>query len=106
MQLAPDLPGDPQQQDAAREKQADDRQQLRRDQSEDHARDQRQHGADEDHPALLGRGQARGRGADHHGIVAGEHDVDQHDAEQRRQLGSNSGPNMDPLDHHGDFSAT
>ena len=41
----------------------------------------------QDHLALLRRRQAGGGRADDDRIVAGQHDVDQHDADQRRELG-------------------
>ena len=60
-ELAPHLPADPEQQHAAGEQQADERQQLRRDQREDDAQHGRGDDADQDRLARAALGQA-GRG--------------------------------------------
>ena len=84
-QLAPHLPAHPQQQHAAGEQQADHLQELGRDAGEDDAQGCGGDDADDDGAAaLLGR-QAGGGKADDDGVVAGEHEVDQDDLEQRGQ---------------------
>ena len=86
-QLAVHLPADPQQQDAAGQRQADDGEQLGGDQREEDA--QHDGGADapeDDLAALLHRHGGRGH-ADHDGVVAGQHKVDRDDLPQSRELG-------------------
>ncbi|MCS3725163.1 hypothetical protein FHR88_000188 [Bradyrhizobium betae] len=84
-QLAPHLPADPQQQHAAGLQQADHLQKLGRDAGKDDAQGGCCNDADDDGAAaLLGR-QARGSKADDHGVVAGQHEIDQDDLEQRGQ---------------------
>ena len=84
-QLAPHLPAHPQQQHAAGQQQADHLQQLGRDAGEDDAQASGGDDADDDGaPALLGRQARRGK-ADDDGVVAGQHEVDQDDLEQRGQ---------------------
>jgi hypothetical protein len=75
-QFAPHLPANPQQEQAANQKQADDGEKLDRDQRETDA----QHGGGDDADqnglgALVGR-QARRGEADDDSIVAGEHQID------------------------------
>ena len=84
-QLAPHLPAHPQQQDAAGEQQADDLQQLDRDAGEPDAHHGRRGDAPEDHLGALVLRQAGGGQADHDGVVAGQHQVDHDDLEQRSQ---------------------
>ena len=82
MQLAPHLPGYPEQQQAACQDQPDDLQQLRDDQREPNAENQRSgHTDDDDLAALLRREPCR-QGADHDGVVAGQHEVDHKDAQE------------------------
>ena len=86
-QLAVHFPADPQQQDAAGQRQADDGEQLGGDQREEDA--QRDGGADapEDDLAALLQRHGGGGHADHDGVVAGQHKVDRDDLPQGRQLG-------------------
>ena len=82
-QVAPHLPADPEQQDAAGHQQADDFQQLGGDQRK---ADQHHHGARQPHDngaAALMRRQAGGGHADGHGVVAGQRQVDHHHLEKR-----------------------
>jgi hypothetical protein len=75
-QLAVHLPADPQQQNAARQDDADDAQQLHRDRREGDTHDGRSDDAPEDRlPALIGR-QASGRHADDDGVVPSQDEVD------------------------------
>ena len=84
-QLAPHLPANPQKQDAAGQQQTDHLQQLSRNTGEDDAQASGGNDTDDDSaPALLG-GQARRGKADDDGVVAGQHEVDQDDLEQRGQ---------------------
>ena len=76
MQLAPHLPRHPEQQQAAREQQPDDREQLHGDQRERDPAQHRQHDADHDDLALLLARQPARRHPDHDRVVAGEHEVD------------------------------
>ena len=87
LQLAPHLPGDPEQQQAARQHQADDREQLHRDHRERDPAEHRQPDADHDHPPALLRRQAARRQADHDRIVAGQHEVDHDHGEEGVELG-------------------
>ena len=71
-QLAPHLPADPEQQDAAGEQQADDLQKLGGEPGEDDAQDRGGDDAEQDGLVALFLGEA-GRGeADDDGVVAGE----------------------------------
>ena len=82
-QLAPHLPAHPQQQQPAGEQQADDLEQLRGDGGEADAH--RRGGADPDQDrlgALVFR-QAGGGKADDDGIVAGQHQIDEDDFDER-----------------------
>ena len=72
---------------AARERQADDGQKLDGDQREENAQHHRAGDAEEDDLAADGGIDAGGGEADHHGIVAREHDVDEENLEKGRQLG-------------------
>jgi hypothetical protein len=82
-QLAPHLPGDPQQQDATRQDQAHNLQQLGHDQSEEDPQHQGCDNADQDDLlALLGR-QPGGQRADDDRIVAGKHQVNPQDLQER-----------------------
>ena len=84
-QLAPHLPAHPEQQHAAGKQQADHLQELGRDAGKDDAQRGRGHDADDDGAAALIGRQARSREPDDDGVVAGEHEVDQDDLEQRGQ---------------------
>ena len=81
-QFAPHLPAHPQQQYAAGQQQADNRQQLDRNRSEGQTQHRRHDDADQDgaRPAF-GR-QAGGGKTDDDRIVAGQHQVDHDDLEQ------------------------
>ena len=86
-QFAPHLPGDPQQQDAAGEQQADDRQEPHGNESEADAHRRRGDDADHDHaPPPLRRQAGRGQ-ADDHRVVAGQHQVDHDDLEEGGDAG-------------------
>ena len=81
-QFAPHLPGDPQQQDAAGEQQADDRQQFDRDRGERDAQQRRRPDADQNGAlAPLGR-QAGGGEPDDDRVVARQHQVDHDDLQE------------------------
>ena len=84
-QLAPHLPAHPQQQDAAGEEQADDLEKLGGEEREDDAQDRGRDDADQDRLVALLLRQARRREADHHRIVAGQHQVDHDHLEEGRQ---------------------
>ena len=86
MQLAPHLPAYPKQQNAAREQQSDDLQQLNRDGSEADAQDRGGQYADQNRLLALTLGQPGGCEPDDDRIVAGEHQVDHDDLEKRRQV--------------------
>ena len=83
--VAPHPPADPQQQDTARQGQADNSQQLhgngRHSDPQAHRCDQ---APENDLPAHLRR-HAGGGQADHHGIVAGQHNVDHQHLRERNQ---------------------
>ncbi len=78
-QLLPHLPAHPQQQDAAGEQEADDRQQLRGDAGEDDAQDGRGDDAKKDRLVARLLRKTRGRQADDDGVVARQHEVDHDD---------------------------
>ncbi len=82
-QLAPHLPAHPQQQDAAGKQEADDGEQLGRDKREQDAEDGGRQHADQDRLAALFLGQAGGREADDHRIVARQDKVDHDDRDRR-----------------------
>ena len=82
-QLAPHLPAHPQQQDAAGKQQADDLQQLDRDAGKADAHHGRRGDAPEDHLGALVLRQTGGGEPDDDGVVAGQHQVDHDDLEQR-----------------------
>ena len=81
-QFAPHLPADPQQQHAAGEQQADDRQQLDGDAREQDAHHGRGDDADQDRARAPLFGQPGRRQPDDHRIVAGQHQVDHDDLEE------------------------
>ena len=77
-QFAPHFPANPEQQDAAREQQADDRQQLDCHRRKGQAQHRGRNDADQNGPRPAFRRQA-GRGkADDDGVVAGQDQVDRH----------------------------
>ena len=84
--LAVHLPAHPQQQDAAGERQADDRKHLHRDGGEDDAQHDGAGDAPEDDLGAHLRLDPRGRHADHDGVVAGEHQVDHDDLGEGDEL--------------------
>ena len=86
-QLAPQLPADPEQQQAAGQRQPDDLQQLGGDDGEQDAQARRGQDAQHEHPGALAFGQAGGDKADDDGVVAGQHQVDQDDLDERAQFG-------------------
>jgi len=75
-QLAPHLPRDPDQQQAADKDQADDLHQLGHDEREGDAQHERREHADDDHLAPLVGGKPRRERADDDRIVARQYDVD------------------------------
>ena len=75
-QFAPHLPADPQQQETARQQQADDGQQLNGDQGQADAHDDRGGQTDQDGLAALLLGQGGGRQAYGHGVITGQDQVD------------------------------
>ena len=81
-ELAVHAPGDPQQQDAAGEHQADDLKQLGNDEREGDPQHERGEDADQDDLLALLRRKPRGERADDDRIVAGEDDVDQQDLDE------------------------
>jgi hypothetical protein len=84
-QLAPHLPADPQQQEAAGQQQADHAQQPGGDQGEgDPQHDRRAQAVENDLLAVLGR-QAAGSQAHGHGVVAGQDQVDHQNLQQSGQ---------------------
>ena len=86
-QLAPHLPADPEQQDAADQQQAEDLQELQRDGGEADAQHGRGDDADQDRLAALLDGQAGGGEPDDDGVVPGKHEIDSDNLEQRREAG-------------------
>jgi hypothetical protein len=84
-QLSPHFPAYPQQQNPACEQKADDLQNLSRQSGEQNAQYRRGDDADQNGPAALRLGQARGSKADDDSIVAREHKVDQNDLKKRGQ---------------------
>src|SRR5215203_5313561 len=81
-ELAPHAPRDPEQEQAAREDEANNLEQLSDGESERDPEDQRSKHADHDHLAPL-RGRKSGRERSHHDrIVASKHEVDQQDLEK------------------------
>ncbi len=85
-EVAPHLPADPQQDQSAREGQADDPQQPGGQQREDDAQRHRRAEAREDGGAPLQGGQTRGRHAHGHGVVASQGQVDQQDLQQDDEI--------------------
>ena len=85
-QLAPHLPAHPKQQNAAREQQPDDLQQLNRYGSEADAQERGGQYADQDRFPALSFGQPGGCQPDDDCVVAGEHQVDHDDLEKRSQV--------------------
>ena len=80
------LPGDPQQQHAAGQAQADDFEELQGNRGEGDTQYRRRRDAEDDHPPTPLRRQPRRRHADDDGIVAGKHDIDDNHRCERRQL--------------------
>jgi len=87
-QIAPHLPAHPEQQQAAGQEQADDLQQLHRDQGEAAQHDHRRAEPQDDRPALEPMGQARRRQADGDGVVPRQGEVDHHHLREGRQRGA------------------
>ena len=85
-QLAPHLPADPKQQNAAGEQQPNDLQQLDRDGCEADAQDRGGHDADQDRLLALTLGEPGGGKPDDDRIVAGQHQVNHDDLEKRCQV--------------------
>jgi hypothetical protein len=79
VQLSPHFPAYPQQQNPAREQEADNLQNLRRQPGEQNAQHRRGDDADQNRLASLRLRQARGSKANDNGVVASEHKVDQND---------------------------
>ena len=86
--LAPHLPGDPGQQQAAGQQQTDDFQEVVSENREYDAGEGGQADTDNNRAATQVRRQVRGGQADHDRVVSGQHDVDHHDGAERRQKGS------------------
>ena len=84
-QLAPHLPADPEQQEAAGQQQADDLQQLDGDAGEADAHQRGGGDAPEDHLEALVLRKSGGSEPNDDGVVAREHQVDHHDLEQGGQ---------------------
>lgn len=85
--LAPHFPADPEQQQAAGQEQADDRQQIDCDAGKENTQNGCGQNADDDRLTPL-RGLEAGSGkTDNHGVVAGENKVDSDDLQQSRQTG-------------------
>jgi hypothetical protein len=80
--LAVELPGHPQEEDAAGQHQTDDAEKLGRKQREDDAEPGRGGDAKDDRLAAKVVGESRGGHADDHRIVAGEHEVNDDDGEE------------------------
>ena len=74
--LPPQLPGHPEQQDSARQQEADYGQQIRDAEGEDDAQHRGHGDADGDHLEPLFLGQAGRRHADDQGVVAGQDQID------------------------------
>ncbi len=86
-QIAPHLPADPEQEDAAGQQQADDLEKLDGDAGKRDAQDGGGKNADQDRLlALVGRQPRRGK-TDDDGVVAGQHQVDEDDLQKRQQAG-------------------
>jgi hypothetical protein len=85
-QLAVHLPADPEQQHAAGQHDADDRQQLDGDGGEADAHQRRGRDAPDDRLAPLVGRQARRGHADDDGVVARQHDVDEENLAERDEL--------------------
>ncbi len=83
LQLAIHLPGDPEQQHAAGEGEADDGEELDGDERKTDAQRRRHGDAEGDDAELLLVRQAGRRHADDNRVVASEHDIDDDDGEQR-----------------------
>ena len=84
--LAIHFPADPEQQDAAGQRQSDDGEELRRDRSEQDAQyDGRTDAPEDDLGAVLGR-DTRGRKSDDDGVVARQRHVDQDDVGKCRPI--------------------
>jgi len=105
-QLAPHLPADPEQENAAGQQQPDDLQQLHRDAGESDPQHRGGDDADQDGLVALVLGQAGGCQSDDDRVVAGQHQIDHHDLEKCRQgcvgknLGHAGGPSvLRPIRH-------
>ena len=78
-QFAPHLPAHPEQQEAARQQQADDGQQLHGDQGQADAHDDGGGQTDQDGLSALFLGQGGGGQADGYGVIASQDEVDHQD---------------------------
>jgi hypothetical protein len=75
-ELAPGFPCDIEEQNAAGEGEADDRNQAERDQCEGDAQDRRSANANDDRLTALGRGEPTNRKANHDRIITGQDQID------------------------------
>ena len=86
-EFAVHLPADPEQQQAPRKHEADDRDQPHGDEGERDPQNRREEDADEDGPVFLAIRQPGHRQPHHHGVVASEHEVDEQDLGEGREFG-------------------